>query len=194
MTGGHRRVSGWGGSAGRFGSKTVAVALTALVLGTQRPVSAQVGGGGAAAVDAVDWMVGCWRTGTGVEEFWTDGDGGQMFGVSRSFRQGRTVRWEFIRVYEGRNGLVYAVAPSHQPPAEFTAAVATGDSVAFRNPGHDFPTSITYRRAAGDSLVVTVSGPGDDGAPRGFELRFGRRSCAGSWDRPGEGPNPAQRR
>ena len=103
-----------------------------------------------------------------------------MLGLNRSWRDGRVVRWEFLRIYEGRSGLVYAAAPSHQPPAEFVAAAATSEAVAFRYPEHDFPTEIAYSRVGTDSMVVTVSAPGDDGTPDGFELRFGRIACEGA--------------
>lgn len=132
------------------------------------------------SIEAVAWMSGCWRTASGVEELWTDGRGGQMLGLNRSWRDGRAVRWEFLRIYEGRSGLIYAAAPSHQPPAEFVADAASEDAVAFRYPEHDFPTDVEYRRFAPDSMVVTVSGRGGDAPSQGFELRFGRIPCDGS--------------
>jgi hypothetical protein len=73
--------------------------------------------------------------------------------------------------------LIYAAAPSHQPPAEFIATVATEHEVVFGFPEHDFPTQIAYRRLSGDSIVVSVTGPGDDGTDQGFDIRFGRVSC-----------------
>jgi hypothetical protein len=100
-----------------------------------------------------------------------------MFGVSRSFRNGRVVRWEFIRIYEGRTRLILALDPSHQPPAEFTATVATQDSVVFRKTEHDFPTRITYRPVSRDSLIASISGPGDEGSERYIEFPFRRVSC-----------------
>ena len=144
------------------------------------PASAQERTAGAADIDHVHWLTGCWNAGGEVDESWTDGTGGQLFGINRSYRAGRAVRWEFLRIYEGRSTLVYAAAPSHQPPAEFTARVVTPDSIIFEKPEHDFPTVLAYRRVSGDSLLVEVSGPGESGETRGFALRFERVACEGA--------------
>jgi hypothetical protein len=128
-------------------------------------------------IEQVQWLTGCWNAGGDVDESWSNGKGGQLFGINRSYRAGRVVRWEFLRIYEGRSTLIYAAAPSHQPPAEFRARVMTRDSIIFEKPEHDFPTVLAYRRVSGDSLLVEVSGPGESGETRGFALRFERVAC-----------------
>ncbi len=77
----------------------VAALLLALALGGD--VSAQAApdrGEPEPSVDItrIDWMTGCWRASDGGEELWTDGRGGQMLGLSRTWRDGRAVRWEFL--------------------------------------------------------------------------------------------------
>jgi len=126
----------------------------------------------------IPWNTGCWGAWDGVKEFWTDGRG-QMFGVNRTVRNGRAVRWGVLRIHEGGTNLIHAAAPSYQPPAEIEAAVATADSAVLRNPAHDSLTGLTYRRAAGDSIVAAGSGPDDDGAPRRLDIPFGRVSRDG---------------
>ncbi len=163
-----------GRSHGILGRALVLGVAVGVLLGAPlRQAAAQTTG---PDLDVISWMVGCWSA-DGVEERWTDGAGGQMLGVNREFRDGRVYRWESLRIFQGRSRLILAANPSHQPPAQFVARVATTDSVAFHNPEHDFPTEIRYRRVRRDSMTAVVTGPGADGRVRGFEIRFGRVSC-----------------
>lgn len=157
--------------------------LTTVVVIGPRPLGAQGSiGRDESDIDSVSWLSGCWHGPAGaVQEFWTDGAGGQMLGVNRSFQDGRVTRWEFLRIFEGRTRLILASAPSHQPPAEFDATVATADSLVFQNAEHDFPTHITYRRVSPDSLIASISGPRGDGQVRRVEFRFRRASCDAAW-------------
>ena len=153
----------------------IAVALVfSLLQGTEPPVSAQ-------EVDlaALSWMQGCWVAGGGdgtAEETWMAPRGGLMVAMARSVRGGRATGFEFVTLREVDGRLVFTARPSGQPPADFTAAVATGTLLRVENAEHDFPQKIEYHRLSPDSVTAKVFGAVGDGTPV-FELRYGRSPC-----------------
>ena len=115
----------------------------------------------APTLETLSWMKGCWETrgpGSVVDERWTAPQAGHMLGL------GRTIRGDSLRSYEltiirVRNGtLVYEAHPSGQEPATFTASTATDSMVVFRNPEHDFPQEVGYRKAGPDAMTAWVLG------------------------------------
>jgi len=98
-------------------------------------------------------------------------------GLGRTTRGDTLVEYEFVRIYEDGDTLVYAAAPSGQPPAEFRAAPPHGAELVFENLAHDFPQRVRYRRAGPDSLIASIEGV------RGGQLRtvtfaYRRVTCA----------------
>ena len=135
------------------------------------------------SVEQLAWMTGCWRLesrGRIVEEQWMRPRGGTMLGMARTVRGDSTVSWETTRIHAERSGdgtrLVFAAAPSGQPPAEFRATVVTADSVLFENLAHDFPQRVEYRRAGDDRLRAQIAGP-MGGETRTIEFPYSRVSC-----------------
>ena len=139
---------------------------------------------GAAPIDTVAWLAGCWSgehgdAGTG--EYWLPPAGGRMLGIGRIVREGKPVEHEFLELDETDDGrLVYTATPSGQTRTSFMSTQVSESSVTFENPAHDFPQRITYIRSPGNSLLVRIEGV-RKGQLRQAEFRFVKSDCA---DRP----------
>jgi Domain of unknown function (DUF6265) len=130
-------------------------------------------------VDHLGWLAGCWEMGSGarvVEEQWTRPRGGVMLGAGRTMQGDSLVEYEQVRLLQRGGRLVYAAAPSGQPPAEFESTAVTDTSVSFENPSHDFPQRISYRKVGADSLVARVEGM-RGGKLRGRDFAYRRAAC-----------------
>lgn len=143
-------------------------------------------GPGPASVARLGWLTGCWISGgprTLVEEQWTSPSGGSLLGLSRTLRGDgngmRLASFEFLRIFERGERVVYAAQPQGGPPTEFVAVTTSDSAVAFENPEHDFPKRITYRRVEQDSLHARID-DGRDGSENGVTFRYARVQC----DRP----------
>ena len=136
-----------------------------------------------ARVDSLRWMTGCWeqrgarRT---IEEHWTRPAGGAMMGLGRTIRHGMSgdsiTNYEFTRIVERSGKLVFVAQPSGQKLAEFTEESLTDSSVAFSNPAHDYPQTVSYARRGTDSLYARTDGS-IGGKNRRIEFVYARRSC-----------------
>ena len=127
----------------------------------------------------LDWLAGSWVERSAEfesnEEHWVAARGGMMLGVNRTLRGPRAVAFEFLRI-EARDedAIVYIAQPGGRSPGvEFTMTEWSDTHVVFKNPEHDFPDTITYRRD-GDHLSAHVEGTGRDGARGGFTLEWVR--------------------
>lgn len=80
-------------------------------------------GAGAAPIDKLGWMQGCWMpegADKGSLEQWTSAQGGSMLGVSRTVKNGKTTEFEFIQIREVTPGqLAYIAQPAGRPPTSF---------------------------------------------------------------------------
>jgi uncharacterized protein DUF6265 len=149
-------------------SPRLTTAPSAAQLNTRVPSAAQL-----------RWMAGCWERRRGarlVEEQWMTPRGGMMLGAGRTMRGDTLVEYEHTRIYERDGRLIFAAAPSGQPPAEFEAAEASDSMVTFSNPKHDFPQRITYRRNGADSLFARVEGV-EEGKLHGIDFPYRRTPC-----------------
>jgi Domain of unknown function (DUF6265) len=163
-----------------------ATLLVIVVLGAGAKHSAAQGSGAQRSAPArpfrvqeVGWLAGCWERSAGrrvVEEHWMRPRGGLMLGVGRTVDGDTLVEFEQVRLLERDGRLVYAAAPSGQPPAEFASAVVSDTAVVFENPAHDFPQRIIYRRLGTDSLVARIEGT-RGGRLRGVDFPYRRAAC-----------------
>lgn len=131
----------------------VACALIALLSGrgqTAKP-----------AVDDLNWMAGSWRgtvNGVEMEEHWTAARGHSMIGIHRDVAQGRTVEFEFLRIEQQGDRIVYLAMPNGKSPATaFSLEEMSAGRVVFENPTHDFPQRIIYWKD-GDALRARIEG------------------------------------
>jgi hypothetical protein len=144
-----------------------------LLLLVAAPLSAQQ----SAPSAQLGWLTGCWRSARGsttVEERWSSPDGGMLLGTGRTLRAGKVVDYEFTRIFERGDTLVFAALPMNQASTEFRAIQPTlADSVVFSNPAHDFPKFVAYRPIGRDSLMAWIGGGG-----KRLEFRYARMACS----------------
>ena len=132
-------------------------------------------------INELAWMAGCWQRTAGiavVEEQWLDPRGGMMLGMSRTTREGKASQYEFMRIEQRGDSVIFYALPSNQAPASFPARSLTRAEVTFENPAHDFPQRIIYRNG-GDSLLASIEGIQDR---TNYTLPFpmARTACAGN--------------
>ena len=107
------------------------------------------------------WMSGSWGgnvDGVQMEEHWTTAAGGVMLSMHRDVRANGKVSFEFARIEERGDSLVFLAMPGGRPPTPFPMTSQTADSITFENPEHDFPQRILYWRD-GPRLCARVEGP-----------------------------------
>jgi hypothetical protein len=135
----------------------------------------------AEAVDRADlselaWLAGSWEgeaEGGTMEEHWTEPRGGIMLGLHRAIGPKGSAFFEFLRIAETDDGIVYFASPLGRPPTPFPLVEVSGTRAAFRNPEHDFPQRIVYELDPSGALIARVEGI-VDGEPRSSEWRWGR--------------------
>lgn len=116
-----------------------------------------------AGLTQMAWLAGNWRGQGGpmsFDERWTEAAGGMMLAVSRTLKGGRLASFEYLRIVERNNSLVYIAQPEGRPATEFVLTSITADAATFENPAHDFPKMIRYAKLADGSLEAMVSDGG----------------------------------
>jgi hypothetical protein len=129
----------------------------------------------AASLADFTWLAGHWSADNGTsttEEQWTRPAANAMLGLARTLRDGRMIEFEYLRLVQRDNGLVYVAQPGGRPPTEFRLTAFDRHTATFENPRHDFPKRLVYRRHD-DGLHVTVDG-GPASPGRAIELHFRR--------------------
>lgn len=115
----------------------------------------------AASIDSLSWMAGAW-TGkmgkAGIEEHWIPPAGKTMMAVARTVVGDRTVAFEFLRIEQRPDAIVYIAQPGGRPPTEFRLTASTPTSATFENPRHDHPKLIRYSRQDENTLVAEIEG------------------------------------
>ena len=106
-----------------------------------------------------------------MEEHWTSPKGNSMIGMHRDVAKGRTVAFEFLRIEQQADRIVYLSMPNGRSPATpFPLKEASGTRVVFENPAHDFPQRIIYWKDATD-LRARIEGT-MNGKPGSEEWRW----------------------
>ena len=116
-------------------------------------------------LERLRWMAGHWaheEKGVAAEEAWLAPRAGLMLGLHRDVHVGREklLSFEYLRIEERDDTLVYVATPGGGESTEFTLESAEEHSVLFTNPEHDFPKRIRYWRTD-DELHARVEGDGD---------------------------------
>ena len=129
----------------------------------------------APSLAALGWMQGSWsatKDGVTTEEHWTAPAANLMVGMNRSVDGDGRSSFEYLRIEERPDGVVYVAAPRGREAGAFKLTEATGSSAVFADPTHDFPQRIIYRRE-GETLVARVEGT-MNGRPESEEWRWTR--------------------
>jgi hypothetical protein len=119
----------------------------------------------AATVNDLAWMAGHWKgtsDGTAMEEIWTAPGGGMLLGMHRDVGANGRAFFEFLRIEETKEGLVYLAQPKGAVPTAFRMVELSDRRVVFANPQHDFPQRIIYSLQDG-RLCARVEG--ENGRP-----------------------------
>lgn len=114
----------------------------------------------AASVSDLSWMSGAWSgtvNGLTAEEFWTAANGTMMASVHRDLKAGRTVSFEFLRIEQHGDSLVYIAMPNGRHETPFPLKSLERGKVVFENLAHDYPQRIFYWRD-GEALHARTEG------------------------------------
>lgn len=113
------------------------------------------------ALSDLAWMAGSWTGGAGgveMEEHWTAPKGNSMVGLHRDVAKGRTMVFEFLRIEQQGDRIVYLSMPNGRSPATaFPLKELSSTRVVFENPSHDFPQRIIYWKD-GTDLRARIEG------------------------------------
>jgi hypothetical protein len=127
-----------------------------------------------AALTDLAWMAGSWAgtsRGVEMEEHWTAPKGNSMIGIHRDVAKGRTVLFEFQRIEQQGEQVVYLASPGGRSPATpFPLKEVSATRVVFENPAHDFPQRIIYWKD-GNDLLARIEGT-MNGKPGSQEWRW----------------------
>ena len=129
-------------------------------------------------INDVAWIAGSWQGTLGkatLEEHWIAPAGGAMLGLNRVVSGPRMVMFEFLRIEQRNDSLVYIAQPNGRPPTEFKLTRASSTEAVFENPAHDHPKIILYRLEADGTLFARVEGD-EKGKRVSQEFRFRKRS------------------
>jgi hypothetical protein len=152
-----RRVSALTGWTGCFAIVCILPWSMAAGLKTQTPAPAKP----AISIESLSWMTGAW-TGTmgkaGIEEHWIPPAGKTMMAVARTVVGDRTVAFEFLRIEQRPDAIVYIAQPGGRPPTEFRLTASTPMSATFENPQHDHPKLIRYTKEGEGTLIAEIEG------------------------------------
>jgi Domain of unknown function (DUF6265) len=116
-------------------------------------------GADAVQLASLKWLAGSWqlqKPGKVIDEHWTTPAGGMMMGMSRTVAGEKTLSFEFVRIEQRGESLVYVAQPEGRPATEFTLESATENEVLFANLQHDFPKKIRYTRNADGSVTARI--------------------------------------
>ncbi len=128
-----------------------------------------------ATIDDLKWLTGAWvgkrSTGSSTEERWSPPLGGAMLAVSRSVNaSGKMFGFEYLRIVERGEGLVYVAQPGGGKPTEFVLTEWSPTRAVFENPRHDYPKRILYELSSEGGLSATI-GYIQGGTPRRFDFK-----------------------
>src|SRR6186997_1946359 len=105
-------------------------------------------------LDSLAWMAGSWGgtlRGIEMEEIWTAPKGNSMIGIHRDVAKGRTRLFEFLRIEQQGDQIVYlSMLNGRSPATPFPLKELSGTRVVFENPTHDFPQRIIYWKDGSD--------------------------------------------
>jgi hypothetical protein len=116
--------------------------------------------GPAARIEQLAFMAGSWGAPVGgaeVEEVWLAPKGGIMLGVGRTVRDGKAVDFEFMRIEQQGETLVYLASPGGKPATPFPLAAIDSTSATFES-ALEFPRRVSYRRNADGTLTARIEG------------------------------------
>ncbi len=129
-----------------------------------------------AVIGDLSWIAGNWSGTRGsqnqisFEERWTPPLGGSMFAISRTVSRGKLGAYEYLRILERDEGLVYTAQPNGGKATDFVLTEFSATRAVFDNPRHDYPKRIVYDLSPDGALSATI-GYMKGGTPRRFDFK-----------------------
>ena len=111
-------------------------------------------------IASLSWLSGEWEM-EGFKAHYTTPEGGQIFSVSRYFKDSKLSFFEFEHFYTNEGELFVTPYPKGEKSDSFKLVnfdPAVKKAV-FQNPEHDWPKELSYERVSDDQLLILVSGP-----------------------------------
>jgi hypothetical protein len=127
-------------------------------------------------LNALAWMAGYWKGEVGgqmMEECWMAPSGRMMVGMHRDVRGERPAFFEFLRIEQTADAIVYTASPRGAAPTAFELTESGERRAVFSNPEHDYPQRIIYWRVGEDELRARIEGETPAG-PRASEWAWKR--------------------
>lgn len=116
----------------------------------------------------LNWMAGYWTSsddGNSMEELWSTASGSMIVGFHRDvFANGRS-SFEYLRIVETAEGIVYLASPGGRPPTPFKLVEHSTNMASFENLENDFPQRIIYTQN-GNTLTARIE---DKSGEKGME-------------------------
>lgn len=112
-------------------------------------------------IDELAWLTGSWKSqseGELVEELWIAPKNGIMLGLNRTILKSEKVFFEYLRIVERDNELVYIASPGGGKGTEFILTTTESKKVIFENLEYDFPQRIMYHLKENGNLIAEVEG------------------------------------
>jgi hypothetical protein len=110
-------------------------------------------------IDSLSWLSGEWEM-EGFKAHYTSPEGGQIFSVSRYFKDGNLTFFEFEQ-FQMKDGSLH-VTPYPKGEKSDSFRLVNSDpnlkKAVFQNPEHDWPQELSYERISNDRLLILVSG------------------------------------
>lgn len=140
-----------------------------------------VAGQNAASIDKLDWMAGCWEGELAggdflFEEVWLEPRGGVMLGVSHILQEDTVVEYEFLRIAEEDEALVFLVSPENQPPRLYKASEVGVGAVTFVSTEGGAPQQLQFRQESADILSSRFESD-RQGQIQNIEISLRRMRC-----------------
>lgn len=130
------------------------IALALALLALASPASA-------AKLEDLSWMSGSWVADSKefhAEEHWTSPGGGIMLCMHRDVIKWRRTTFEFLRIVQRGDSLVYIAMPNASNETPFPLKSLEGKKVVFENLEHDYPQRIIYWQDKPDTLSARTEG------------------------------------
>ncbi len=135
---------------------------------------------GAADIDQLAFMAGCWQGPFGDQvnqEMWMRPVAGTMLGTARNVKGTRTTFTEFAMIHMDNGKLAITVQSGlTSDRTTFPMVTLRSGEVVFENPQHDFPQRILYRSTGRNGLFAKIDGT-MKGKPTAEEFPMKRVSC-----------------
>jgi hypothetical protein len=126
-------------------------------------VSISVYGQSTAKLSDFGGMAGCWEQKNEskkllITEQWMKPIGDSILGMSRTVRNGKTTGFEYMRIEQAADGIVFISKPKENPDETvFKLIRSTSSEFVFESAAHDFPQRVIYK-IEGAKLTGRIEG------------------------------------